>query len=151
MARLHSRKKGKSGSKKPLRKTNPNWVQLKPDEIIENSVKLAKQGFSSSQIGIKLRDQFGVPNIKLATGKSLTKILEEGGIKADFPEDLKNLMRKAVRLSTHLSNNVKDKHNMRALELIESKIRRLVKYYKRVEKLPKNWNYTRESAKLVVE
>ncbi|HIE33746.1 MAG TPA: 30S ribosomal protein S15, partial [Candidatus Altiarchaeales archaeon] len=64
--------------------------------------------------------------------------------------DLENLIRKAVNLRKHLEQNKKDLHNRRALQLIESKIRRLTKYYKGAGKLPENWMYEPEKAKLMV-
>jgi len=54
MARMYSRKRGKSGSKKPLKKAAP-WVKYKPKEIEEIVVKLDKEGNSSAKIGILLR------------------------------------------------------------------------------------------------
>ncbi|HIQ50834.1 MAG TPA: 30S ribosomal protein S15, partial [Nautiliaceae bacterium] len=50
-----------------------------------------------------------------------------------------------------LENHPKDLHSKRGLQLIESKIKRLVKYYKRKKVLPENWKYTPEIAKLLVE
>jgi small subunit ribosomal protein S15 len=38
----------------------------------------------------------------------------------------------------------------RGMQLIESKIRRLAKYYKREGKLPEDWAYNLEQAKLLV-
>ena len=54
MARMHSRKKGQSGSKKPLKKEKPTWIRYKPAEIELLIVKLAKEGKTSSEIGIKI-------------------------------------------------------------------------------------------------
>ncbi|MEM5833437.1 MAG: 30S ribosomal protein S15, partial [Candidatus Aenigmatarchaeota archaeon] len=58
---------------------------------------------------------------------------------------------RAVRLREHLSIHKKDKSSQRGLILIESKIRRLEKYYKRVGKLPKDWKYDPETAKIIVQ
>jgi len=38
---------------------------------------------------------------------------------------------RALNLRKHLEKNKKDKHSRRGLTLIESKIRRLVKYYRK--------------------
>ena len=44
----------------------------------------------------------------------------------------------------------KDMTAMRGLALTESKVRRVIKYYKSNDKLPEDWKYTREGAKLLV-
>ena len=150
MARIHARRKGKSGSTPPYdRKNSPEWCPLKPREIEARVLELAKKHHSSSEIGLVLRDQYGVPNVKLATGKKISKILEENNLKSDVPEDLANLLRKALKIRKHLEGHRKDKQNLRNLQLTEAKIRRLTKYYHRREKLPGEWKYTPERAKLM--
>lgn len=151
MARIHARKKGKSSSTRPYRPEHPGWVVMKPKEIERAVLRLADEGYSTSVIGMKLRDQYGVPSVKLCTGKSILKILAENNRAPKLPEDLKNLMKKAVNLGEHLAENPKDLHNRRALELTEVKIRRLMRYYKGRGTLPKDWNYDLKTAKLLVE
>jgi small subunit ribosomal protein S15 len=151
MARIHARKKGKSSSTKPYRPTPPEWVAMKPKEIERTVLRLADEGYSSSLIGMKLRDQYGVPSVKHSTGKSILKILAENKRTPKLPEDLRNLMKKAVNLGEHLAENPKDLHNRRALELTEVKIRRLMRYYKSKGTLPEDWNYDLKMAKLLVE
>jgi len=152
MARMHARRKGKSGSKHPVeRKTHPGWSSLKPREVESHVIDLAKEGKTTSEIGMILRDQYAVPDIKLATGKSITKILESNNIKQEIPEDLKNLISTALSLRKHLETNKKDLDNKRGLQLTESKIRRLAKYYIGTGKLPENWKYSPEQAKLLFE
>jgi small subunit ribosomal protein S15 len=150
MARMHARRKGKSGSKKPLVKEKPAWVTMSEKEITETVVKLAKTGNSQAVIGTTLRDQYAVPNVKLVTGKSVTKILEKNNIKFDIPTDLRDLIKKAVNLSKHSASNPKDKSNKRGMHLIEAKIRRLVRYYKKNNVLPDDWNYSLENARLLL-
>lgn len=151
MSRIHSRKKGRASSKKPIIKQNPSWVSMPKGEIEKSIVKLSKEGKTTSTIGIILRDQYAVPNVKLATGKRVKKILEDNKIKTEIPEDLKNLMKRAVELNNHVLIHKKDFANKRGMHLIESKIRRLAKYYIREGVLPDNWRYSLESAKLLVE
>jgi len=98
-----------------------------------------------------LTDYYGVPGVKLITGKSITSILSENGVRFRLPEDLQNLMKKAIALDDHLTNNTKDLHNRRGLQLVEAKVRRLVKYYKRTGVLPQNWNYSLKNARLLIE
>ncbi len=150
MARMHSRKRGKSGSKKPPRTASPDWVTYSAKEVESLVLKLRKEGHSSAMIGMILRDQYGIPSVKLVTGKKVTKILDENGLLDDIPEDLMALIRKAVNLRKHIELHPKDRHSLRGLQLTESKIRRLVKYYRRTGKLPEKWRYDPEKARLLV-
>jgi len=149
MARIHARHRGRSGSSPQTRDKSPQWSP-KPKDVEKEVVKLASDGFSTSQIGIALRDTYGVPSVKLATGKSILSILKENDTSPSLPEDLTNLMRKAVRLGEHLKVNNKDIHNTRALRLTEAKILRLVKYYRSNDVLPEDWKYSLANAKLLV-
>jgi len=151
MARMHARKRGRSGSKRPVRKEVPEWVQYTPEQVEQLVVELAKKGYQSAQIGLILRDTYGIPDVKLITGKKISKIMKEHGLYPKVPEDLLNLMRRAVNLRKHLEQHPKDLHSKRGLQLIESKIRRLVKYYKSRGVLPPDWRYTPETARLLVE
>ncbi|RMF30394.1 MAG: 30S ribosomal protein S15, partial [Candidatus Nitrosothermus koennekii] len=90
----------------------------------------------------------GIPLVKPIVGKSISEILEENGIKSEFPEDLSNLLKKALRLQQHLREHPTDRNNIRSLELIEAKIHRLSKYYKRKGLLPRKWKYTAAIAQL---
>jgi len=79
--------------------------------------------------------------VKAATGKSVLQILRERGLAPEIPEDLSNLIRKALKIRRHLEEHPKDYHSKRGLQLVESKIHRLVKYYKREGILPPDWKY----------
>jgi small subunit ribosomal protein S15 len=151
MARIHARRKGKAGSTRLLRKSHPDWSSLNPREIESRALELAKSGKSTSEIGLILRDQYAVPDIKIATGKKLSQILEENNIKLEIPEDLRNLISRTLQLKKHIEGHKKDLKNQRNLQLIESKIRRLTKYYHREGRLPKDWKYSPEQAKLMFE
>ncbi len=151
MARMHSRKRGKSGSKKPSKKVKPRWLRYKPKEIELLIVKVAKEGKTPSQIGLVLRDTYGIPDIKAAADTSVTKILKEKGLLSKIPEDLMALIRKSIRLTKHLESNKQDKTVLRGLQLTQSKIKRLVKYYKRTGRIPLDWKYDPKSVSLYVE
>ena len=152
MARMHARRKGRSGSTKLFtRSEHPKWSSLKPREVESHVLDLAKAGHSSSHIGIILRDQYAVPDVKIATGKKITKILSDNKMLGDVPEDLKNLISKSLKIRSHIENNKKDVINKRNLQLTESKVRRLVKYYKKTNVLPEDWKYNPKQAKLLFE
>ncbi|MFC6723459.1 30S ribosomal protein S15 [Halobium palmae] len=150
MARMHTRRRGSSSSDKPVADDPPEWSDVDEDEIESRVVELAEQGHEPSQIGMKLRDEgvkgTPVPNVKLATGKKVTEILEENDADGDLPEDLRNLMERAVRLREHMSQNPQDHQNKRALQNTESKIRRLVGYY-RGDALDADFTYSYDVAK----
>ena len=152
MARMHARRKGKSGSTHMLsRKRHPEWSSLNPREIEAHILELAKDGKSTSEVGMILRDQYAVPDIKIATGKKVSKILDENNMLSEFPESLKNLISKALQLRKHLEIHKKDLKNKRNLHLTEAKIRRLTMYYRSRNKLPKGWKYSPKQAKLMFE
>lgn len=151
MARMHVRRRGRSGSTRPLREKAPTWSPLKPVEVEAQVAALAKEGKSSAVIGAYMRDQFGVPNVRLATGKSVAQILREAKLEPSLPEDITNLLKRIVNLQDHLSRVRNDKHNQRSLHLIESKLRRLAKYYVREGRLPAEWKYTTATAKLLLQ
>jgi small subunit ribosomal protein S15 len=151
MARMHSKKKGKSGSKRPSRKIAPPWTQYSKEEAFELILQLAKEGKSASHIGLILRDQHGIPSAKILIGKSISKILRDEKLLPKYPEDLMNLMKKAVRLRKHLEAYKRDKWNKHSLNLIESKIRRLAAYYKSSGVLPQDWYYKPEEVALIVK
>lgn len=111
-------------------------------------VKLAKEGLAPSQIGQRLKDQYAIPLLKPITGKGVLEILKERRLAPSLPEDLQNLVSKAKRLKEHLSRHKKDKKNVRALELIEAKVHRLSKYYKRKGVIPNDWKYKAVVAQL---
>jgi len=151
MARVYSGKKGKHGSKKPPVKAAPKWFKMKKDEVEELVVKLAKEKYSSALIGTILRDQYAVPNVKFATGKSVVQIMKEHKLYPELPEDMLNLLKKAVVLRQHLGRQRADHHSKKGLQNLESKIRRLGKYYSRTGMMPKDWKYDPEKAKLIVQ
>lgn len=119
-------------------------------EVEELVVKLAREGHPPSRIGILMRDLHGVGSVKKATGKSVAQILEERGVKKPLPENLANLIRRALRMHHHLERNRRDKITRRSLEIVEQRIKKLARYYVRTGKLPKDWKYEREKAALLV-
>jgi len=148
VGRLHSHNYGKSHSVRPLNPKVPSWIKQDPKEIEELIVKYGKEVLSASQIGVKLRDQHSIPLVKPIIKKSITKILEENDLKTELPEDLDNIVKKAVGLQKHLKINKKDNRNIRALELIEAKVHRLSVYYKRIGRIPQKWKYKSVIAQL---
>lgn len=150
MARMYSRKRGKSKSTRPYRTEAPKWVESPSKEIGKVILNLGKKGTSPSKIGAILRDQYGVPSTKLMTKKRISEILEKNGIAPELPEDLMNLIRTAVALDKHRTANPQDMTAKRGMQLVESKINRLSKYYAREGRIPVDWKYDLTKAKLLV-
>ena len=129
----------------------PEWVTYSDEEIEEMILKFNREGKSTSEIGIVLRDQYGIPSVKDVTGERITEILRRNGQAGEYPEDLMNLIRRAVNIRDHLEENPKDLHGRRGLTIIESRIRRLGKYYAQNGQLPEGWRYDPTKAALLVK
>src|SRR5579884_2066899 len=98
MARIHSHRHGKSHSSRPPSIISTQWVNQSPEAIESTIVRLAKEGYTPSVIGIKLRDEYGVPLVRKLINKSVTQVLKEAKVQPQVPEDLQNLLNKARRL-----------------------------------------------------
>ena len=140
MTRIHSHRRGKSQSFRPMNK-KVDWVEFTSEQINEIISKLNKEGLNSSQIGVVLRDQYTVPSVRTVVGKKMKEILEDIDASPAIPEDLDSLVKRAVRLQNHLKTNKGDRKNVRSLELLEAKIHRVSKYYKTRNVIPKDWKY----------
>lgn len=96
-----------------------------------------------------LRDSYGVGQVKSVTGNKILRILKSQGmlganrrvhcrsqlrrhtgLAPEIPEDLYQLIKKAVSMRKHLDANKKDKDAKFHLILVESRIHRLARYYK---------------------
>lgn len=141
LARLYTSKRGRSGSTRPVSKKPPSWFKYTPEEVESLIAKLAREGNSASSIGAILRDRHGVPLVRPVVGKNITEVVRASGQSPKIPEDLDYLFRRAGHLRKHLERNSKDYENKRALATVESKIHRLVKYYKARGRLQPDWKY----------
>lgn len=141
MARMHARRKGKAGSEKPIWAQTPAWIERSSDEIKQIVIEKAREGMTSTMIGSILRDSYGVPSVRRLTGLSISQIMKENKLYGEYPEDFLNLVSKAYNLRRHLEANRSDKHSKRGLMLVESKIRRLVKYYRKTKVFDQTFKY----------
>ena len=146
---MYSKKRGRAGSKKPLQKDKQSWVRYKAKEVELLIGKIAKDGKPASKIGVMLRDTYGIPSVKLIVKKRILQIMSEKNVAPTVPEDLMALIRKNISVKKHLDSNKQDQTAVHGLELTESHIRRLVKYYKRTKKLPSDWKYDPSKIKLL--
>lgn len=149
---MHSKKRGKSKSRKPA----PEDIKVPEnapsrERIEEIVIGYAKQGMNQTLIGEKLKREHNVPYVKHMMGRRLGKILEEKGVASQLPVDLLNLMKRAVKMHAHIEKNKQDIHNTIRLRRVESKIWRLTKYYIRKGALPADWRYDPQKAELLIK
>jgi len=88
--------------------------------------------------------------VSSVTGSKILRILKASGLAPDIPEDLYHMIKKAVSIRKHLERSRKDKDGKFRLILVESRIHRLARYYKRVKKLPPTWRYESSTASTLV-
>ncbi len=138
---MPKQEKGKSHETRPVSKRAPSWCKYQSEEVEALIVKLAKEGNSASRIGTILRDQYSVPLSKPITGKRILKIMRENKLAPAFPEDLASLLKKAESLALHLEKNRTDLYNRRALQLIEAKIHKVSRFYKKEGIVSASWKY----------
>jgi small subunit ribosomal protein S15 len=141
LARLYTSKRGKSGSTRPISKKAPTWCKYTPEEVEALVLKLSREGNSPSTIGMLMRDRYAVPLVKSLTGKNVQELLQTANQAGALPEDLSALLKKADHVRRHLEKNRKDYVNKRSLAMVESKIHRLVKYYRAKGQLRPEWEY----------
>ena len=151
MARMYSHKKGKSRSTKPSKARTRGWVRYTPREVKMLVTKLAKEGLQTSQIGVHLRDIYGIPDVKKLAKKSITQIMDEKNLAPELPEDMMALVKRSIVIRAHMQDNPKDLTAKRGLQNTEAKIRRVVKYYKNSKRLPADWKYDPERIKLLID
>ncbi len=151
MSRIHSGRKGRAGSHRPYPLVKPEWATATVEEIATQAVQLAKAGRPAAQIGQVLRDSYGIPSARAVTGKSLGSLLAAHGVRPEIPDDLQALLKRVVHLQGHLKAHPNDLANRRGLNLMESRIRRLARYYRQRERIPESWRYSAAGAALQVE
>jgi len=151
MARMHSRDKGKSKSRRPAVRSVPEWVTIDKKELQKLITKMAKEKKSPAIIGMELRDAYGVPDVAMLLGESITSYLASQNLKKDFPEDLVSLMRRALALRKHFELNKQDMTAKRGIQLTDSKINRLIVYYKEQKVLEPTFRYIPSELNLYVQ
>jgi small subunit ribosomal protein S13e len=147
---MHSPGKGVSRSSLPFKRTPPSWLQMSATDLCNQIIALARKDMKPSQIGVLLRDNYGIPQVSSITRSKILYILSKNNLAPAIPEDLYALIKKAVSMRKHLEKHRKDKDSKYRLILVESRIYRLARYYKRAEKLPANWKYQSKTASALI-
>merc|ERR1711974_393198 len=84
------------------------------------------------------------------TGRKILRVLKHAGMTPSIPEDLYNLIKKAVSVKKHLDVNRRDADAKYHLVLIEARIHRLARYYRRAKMIAPTWRYTSSTATALV-
>ncbi|CAH1433540.1 unnamed protein product [Lactuca virosa] len=131
--------KSSSSPEIPYKRTPPRWLKISPQDVQDSICKFAKKGLTPSLIGVILRDSHGIAQVNTVIGSKILRILKAHGLAPEIPEDFYHLIKKAVAIRKHLEKNRKDKDSKFRLILVESRIHRLARYYKKTKKLPHVW------------
>ena len=103
----------------------PAWVKMKEPELKKAILDLSEK-YPPSQIGMVLRDQYGIPTTKIFN-KRLKVYLKELGV--DRNEDLENAEKKVESLKEHLKKNVTDKNAKHKLQKAQARLNITRKYF----------------------
>jgi ribosomal protein S15P/S13E len=103
----------------------PTWIKISEKELVD-IIKDLSQKYAPSQVGMILRDQYGVPTTRVF-GKKLKKYLEDLGI--ETKEDLVNAEKKVDSLKEHMKNNTGDKRSKHKLQKAQAHLNRTKRYY----------------------
>jgi small subunit ribosomal protein S13e len=134
----------------PYKRSKPQWLKYTSEEVEDKVCKLARKGMTPSQIGVVLRDSHGIGQVSSVTGRKVQRLLRKNGLAPDIPEDLYHLIKQAVNIRKHLEKTRKDKVAKYRLILTESKIHRIVRYYKSTKVLAPSFKYESASADTLV-
>jgi len=150
---MHTGKHGKSKSRKPdvQQGSKPQGLELDNEQLTKLIVEFAKQGKHQALIGQELKEKHKVPYIKQVFAKRLGSILIENGYKKEIPQDLLDLLTKAITLRRHIERNHNDIHNKTSLQRVEAKIWRLSNYYRQNGQLPSDWKYDPVKVALIIK
>ena len=88
--------------------------------------------------------------MRFLTGKKIHRILKKKGCAPKLPEDLFNMIKKAVAMRKHLSKNKNDNDCKFRLNIKESRIHRLTRYYRKTGKVTPTFKYNSNIASSLV-
>lgn len=93
-------KKQENKSEKPV------WLKYTAEEVKGIILKLGNKGMTAEKIGLALRDQYGIPRVKLYDLK-IRKVLQEKDKYQD--PDVHNLKKRLDKVIEHYKKNKGDK------------------------------------------
>jgi small subunit ribosomal protein S15 len=112
-------------TKKSKQLERPPWLKYSEEEVKQIIQKLGNKGITSEKIGLILRDQYGIPKVKIYNLK-IKKVLDEKGI---FEEPtLKNLGKKVEKVTKHIERHKHDQVGHRSLTISKAKFKKIQSY-----------------------
>ena len=112
-----------SKTKKPSKIAKPVWLKYTEEEVKAIVLKLADKGLTAEKIGLVLRDQYGIPKVKIYDLK-ISKILKE---KFQEPTNV-NLKNKLQKIISHYKKNKQDKKAELSLIITKAKLKKREDY-----------------------
>ena len=116
----------KSNMTKANKLEKPVWLKYTEEEVKAIVLKLADKGLTAEKIGLVLRDQYGIPKVKIYNLK-ISKILKE---KFQEPTNL-NLNNKLQKIINHFNKNKQDKKAGLSLIITKAKLKKREDYSKK--------------------
>jgi small subunit ribosomal protein S15 len=105
----------------------PLWLKTTEEELKKIIAELAEK-YQPAQLGLILRDQYGIPTTRLY-GKKLSAYLKEIG-KYNDKIELENVQKKLEKIEDHLKNNAQDKRTKHKMQKAKSRVVTIKKYTK---------------------
>lgn len=112
--------------KKQEKKTEkPVWLKYTEEEVKGIIIKLGNKGMTAEKIGLTLRDQYGIPRVKLY-GFKIKEVLKE----KDKYEDpnVHNLKKSLDKIINHYKKNKGDKKAERSLIITRAQLKKREEY-----------------------
>jgi len=98
-------------------------MKMKSADIEKLVVELAKKNIPSEKIGLILRDQHGIPKVRLITKKKINQILKENNIETN--SEYENVAKKIDNLKKHTEKHIHDYTAKRRIVQRTSHLRKL--------------------------
>lgn len=112
-------------AKKQVSMEKPVWLKTSEEDVKKIIAELAGK-HQPAEIGIILRDQYGIPTTKIY-GKKLSVYLKELGIEVNEIQ-LQNVQKKVENLKEHLKNHGQDKKAKHKIQRPQSRVQKMKKY-----------------------
>ncbi|MEN9625987.1 MAG: hypothetical protein RL557_315 [archaeon] len=104
----------------------PVWLKYSEDEVRSIILKLADKGLTAEKIGLVLKDQYGIPKVKLYNFK-IKDVLKDR-----FQEPtILNLQKKVEKITAHNQRYRNDKKAGRAMIITKAKLKKRSEYQER--------------------
>jgi ribosomal protein S15P/S13E len=114
-----------------LEMEKPAWLKVSEEEIKKAIAELAGK-YQPAQIGLILRDQYGLPSTRIF-GKKLSVYLKELGIDTSGVE-LQNVEKKVENIKEHLKKHEQDKKARHKIQKPQSRVSRIKRYLEKKAK-----------------